>query len=158
MQNEDVEGFAQLVLKNLEKNGFPERPVSFPLERMFEEADKRGFSFNKVRDLLKARGIGSELTDDRVVFSKLDESDIEFDGAGPLDAAAALGMDAGMLEAVQTMFSQMSDQERDALINTVRSMDPAALAQMRQHWDGMPPEEKRRVMEEVRSGPRGYGE
>ena len=46
--NEQVKAFAEVVLKNLSGNGFPMKKVSLPLEKLYEAAENKGISFNKV--------------------------------------------------------------------------------------------------------------
>lgn len=128
-----LDDFLGLVLKNLEKNGFPGKSVSFPLEKMYETASQRGFSFNKVRDALKERNIASEISGDRVVFrQEADESDM-FDMAK-------------MAEAAQKMFESMPPEQREKISQMIQNMDPGEIAKIKDQWDQMPADEKARVM------------
>jgi hypothetical protein len=139
MSNSEFQEFVLLVKKNLTKNGFPQSAVSFPLERMFEEADKRGFSFNKVRDVLKGENILSELVDDKVVFKALlepeDPSQNEF---------------AEMNSMAKELLEKMSPQEREKILDMVKNMDPSAMDAARKQWESMSPEQRKSMMNSMR--------
>ncbi len=62
--------FIKQIEENLKGNGFPERKVSLPLEKMYEIADSKGLSFNDVLKVMKEKhGIESLLETERVIFS-----------------------------------------------------------------------------------------
>ena len=63
-----LESFTATIVRNLAKNGFPSRKVALPLERLYESADQKGLSFNRVLERLAAEGITHEKTPERVVF------------------------------------------------------------------------------------------
>jgi hypothetical protein len=130
--------FLALVKKNLTKNGFPQNAVSFGVDRMYEEADRRGFSFNKVRDALRTEGIESELVGEKVVFT----------------AAVARDMDptnfAEMRAMAEEILGGMSSEEREKLMKMAQEMDPSAMEAARKHWESLSPDEQRRAMQEMR--------
>lgn len=132
-----LDDFVNLVLSNLEKNGFPNQTVSFPLEKMYESASKRGFSFNKVREILKQRDIATELTEKRVIFSKVAPPEPFFDLS---DLAAN----------AQQILQQMSPAERAQIEQMMQNMAPADLENIRQQWETLSPEEKARHQEEIK--------
>lgn len=128
MSNDPIQEFTALVERNLAKNGFPEKRVAFPLERMYEEADRRGFSFNKVRDLLRERGIETELTDERVVFSTRPT------------------MSPDVFAAAQEMLNKMTPEQMARVQEMISNMDPATQEAMRRQWEAMSDEEKAAVI------------
>lgn len=133
MSESNLNEFVNLVLRNLEKNGFPDRSVSFPLEKMYESASQRGFSFNKVRDLLLEQGITTELTEERVIFSKM--------------VAPATGFDmAGLQETAQKILEQMSPEELSQMTRMMQDMSPDELEKIKRQWESMTTEEKERMM------------
>jgi hypothetical protein len=100
---------------------------------MYESASARGFSFNKIRDILKEHGIVTELTEHRVIFSPA--------------AAEAPDLDVqNIAEAAQQILQSMSMDERTRLEEMMRSMDPGQMQQVQQHWEAMPEEEKQRLI------------
>ena len=131
-----LEAFVEVVLRNLEKNGFPLNPVSFPLEKMYETASLRGFSFNKVRDSLRERGIDTELDGERVVFSQKapspDEADLE-----------------KMSAVAEQILQNMSPEQQAQITRMMQDMSPETLAMMREQWETIPSTEKTRMMEDI---------
>ena len=55
MQNNDYGEFIVKIMSTLEKNGFPEKRVSLPLEKMYESAHAKGLNFNKVLEFLEKK-------------------------------------------------------------------------------------------------------
>lgn len=136
-------GFAEfvvLVRRNLEKNGFPEKRVTFPIEKLYEEADRRGFSFNTVRDHLRELGIHTELTDQKVVFSTVVAS----------DSASAAPIDEDLLRNAQEFLRTMTSDERERLQKMMENIDPSALDDMRTKWETMTPEERAQMLAQAR--------
>jgi hypothetical protein len=129
--------FIETVMRNLGKNGFPENAVSFPMERMYEEADKRGFSFNKVRDHLRGRGVESELVNDKVVFRAASQ-----DQSGEPDFG-------GMRAAAEKLLGKLSPDDREKLMKMVRDMSPDQMEAARKQWESMSPAEKQRVVDDM---------
>jgi hypothetical protein len=130
--------FVSLVKKNLGKNGFPANAVSFSLDRMYEEAEKRGFSFNKVRDVFRTEGVDSVLEGDKVVFRMATPPGMSENDFSEMSTLA------------KNMLERMSPEERSKLMDAVKNMDPAAMESARQQWETMSPEEKRRAMESMK--------
>lgn len=148
--------FVALVRRNLERNGFPGNGVSLPLERMYEEADKRGFSFNKVRDALAKEGVATHLTDERVVFEAAAAAE-PVPGAGLSGSSSGSGYgfgdddgdgsvgDADLFATAQEMFARMSPAEREELMRMMNGLDPEEIARMQREFEALPPEEKARL-------------
>ena len=134
-----IQDFTNLVHSNLEKNGFPEKSVSFPLEKMYESASERGFSFNKVRDELKGMEIQSEIVGDRIVFTKQLLPDISAD----FDTSK-------MAEMVQQMLAKMCPEQQAQITQMMQSMSPEHMAGMREQWENMPSEEKQKAMRDLK--------
>ena len=101
--NEQVKAFAEVVLKNLSGNGFPMKKVSLPLEKLYEAAENKGISFNKVLEYLKENHqIQHDSQGDKIIFS--------------------LNVDPDMLSQAQEMLSKMSDSERQELMEKAKQM------------------------------------
>ncbi len=124
-----LDDFTNLVLRNLEKNGFPEKAVSFPLEKMYETASQKGFSFNKVREALKLKDIESEISGERVIFSRKAPAADMFDMSK-------------MAEAAQQMFQNMSAEQQAQITQMIQSMNPEEIAKIKNQWAEMPDEDK----------------
>ena len=59
--------FITNIMKVLDDNGFPEKRVSLPLERMYETAHEKGINFNKVLAFLKEKGVDHEKTPEKII-------------------------------------------------------------------------------------------
>lgn len=112
--------FITHILGILKTNGFPEKRVSLPTEKMFEAADKKGFSFNKVIDELKAtHQIDAQIGPDKIIFSKASASE------------ASQKSPADMMKEAQEMMSKMNPEE---------------LRKIQEMFMNMTPEEKEEIM------------
>ncbi len=121
--------FVSLVEKNLEKNGFPANTVTFPLEKMYASASQRGFSFNKVRDLLQQKGVVSEITGERILFSQ------------HLDSEADLEM-FDMQSVMQQILQKMTPEQQAEVASMMQNVPSENIEQMKQQWDLMSATEK----------------
>ena len=70
-----MEQFIELVMKNLEKNGFPQKRVSFDLETLYETAENKRLSLNNVLDEMKKRGIDHIKKGDKIIFLSAPQTD-----------------------------------------------------------------------------------
>ncbi|MBC7530571.1 MAG: hypothetical protein H7318_03270 [Oligoflexus sp.] len=134
-----LQDFTNLVHSNLEKNGFPDKSVSFPLEKMYESASERGFSFNKVRDELREMEVLSEIVGDRIVFTKQSLPDFGAD----FDMSK-------MAEMAQQMLAKMSPEQQAQITQMMQNMSSEQMAGMREHWENMPSEEKPKARRDLK--------
>ncbi len=141
--NDTLAAFVDRVIAQLTKNGYPERRVAFPIERMYESAAAKGLSFNKVLALLTERGIGHEKTPEKVIFAPAQVAPVEV--APPLpDAGAFAGFDPAM-------FAGMSQEQLMAAAQAaMQQMDPDQLAAVRAMIEGMTPEQQAEMIEQAR--------
>jgi len=125
-----MDEFIQSILKNLKVNGFPEKKVSFPVEKMYEISDDKGFSFNSVLDRLNSEhGINAAIEVEKVVFNKSNEkaqtNPMEFlkDPNFMQQASEMLkNMDPNQLKQYQTMFENMSEEEKAQVLKKGKDM------------------------------------
>jgi len=132
-----VAKFVENIVHNLEKNGFPERRVALPLVRMYESADAKGVSFNKVLDELAARGISHEKTPEKVIFVRAEEPSPP--GVGPLE-----GLDLGAFEGLPP------DQMMAAAAALMQQLGPEQLAAMQAAVENLSDEDKAELVERAR--------
>jgi hypothetical protein len=137
--NDALAAFVDRVVAQLTKNGYPERRVAFPIERMYESAAAKGLSFNKVLEVLAERGIAHEKTPEKVVFAAAEV-------AHPSPAAGALaGFDPAM-------FAGMSQEQLLAAAQVaMQQMDPDQLAALRAMIEGLTPEQQAAMIEQART-------
>jgi hypothetical protein len=136
--NDALAAFADHVVAQLTKSGYPERRVAFALERMYESAAAKGLSFNKVLELLAQRGIAHEKTPEKVIFAPAQV-------APPAPAADAFpGLDPAM-------FAGMSQEQLLAAAQAaMQQMDPEQLAAVRAMIEGLTPEQQAAMIEQAR--------
>jgi hypothetical protein len=129
--NDTLVAFVERVVAQLAKNGYPERRVAFPLERMYEAADAKGLSFNKVLELLAERGIGHEKTPEKVIFAPTAVASPFPDAFPGFDPAMIAGMSQEqILAAAQAAMQQMRPEQLAALRAMIEGMTPEQQAEM----------------------------
>ncbi|HEX7479345.1 MAG TPA: hypothetical protein VF331_16195 [Polyangiales bacterium] len=125
--------FVEHLVAQLAKNGYPERRVAFPIERMYESAAAKGLSFNKVLEVLAQRGIGHEKTPEKVIFAPaVVASEVAIPSPlGGFDPAMLEGMSQEQLmAAAQAAMQQMNPDQLAALQSMLESMTPEQQAAM----------------------------
>lgn len=114
-----MQEFKKQILKNLESNGFPEKSVSFPTEKMYEIADKKSLSLNSVLDQIKSEyQIQVEIGDEKMIFFK-QETVSAVDGPESMMKKAQemmANMDTAELERMKSMFMNMSEEEKEEIM------------------------------------------
>ncbi|MBL6991195.1 MAG: hypothetical protein ISR65_15530 [Bacteriovoracaceae bacterium] len=112
--------FIKSVINNLENNGFPQKRVSLPLEKMYEIAENKGLNLNQVLETLETdHSIVSEKTDDRIIFTQQLANDIDPNKKEDL-----------MKQAMEMM----------------NKMSPEELQRIQETFENMTPEEKQEIM------------
>ena len=138
--------FCQSIIDNIKKNGFPEKKVAFPLERMYESAESKGVNLNKVLETLRSIQIDHKKTPEKIIFfaaarasevpaptaDQTPQMPNPFAAFGkmPTDMGQMMSMAAEMmknispeqLEAVRTMYENMSDEEKASIIEQAKNM------------------------------------
>ncbi len=104
--------FIEKILENLTTNGFPHKRVSLPTDKMFEAADKRGFSFNKVLEELKTlHNVDAEIGAEKIIFSRSNQEDMMKQAQ---DMMAK--MDPAELKRLQDIFMNMGQAEKEEIM------------------------------------------
>ena len=102
--DENKKKFLESLYRNLESNGFPQKSVSFPLEKLYEFADKLDVNFNQVREEIKKLSIETSTEEDKIIFTK-----VEADESSPFGQA-------------MKMFENMSDEQKKQLFEKFQNM------------------------------------
>lgn len=119
--------FTEKILQTLKTNGFPEKRVSLPTDKMFEVAESKGFSFNDVLQSLKAEhNIESKIGPEKIIFSQIqvvaeNSSENLFSGMNPEEMMRQAQemmskMDPEELKKIQEMFTNMSPEEKEQMM------------------------------------------
>lgn len=131
--DEALARFVENVVGNLEKNGFPGRRVAFPIDRLYESAYAKDVNFNKVLDLLAARGIAHEKTPEKVIFLEATETEVASAGdpfAG-LDVGALAGLSpAEQMAAAAELVAKMTPEQLAAVRGLVENLSDAEKAEL----------------------------
>jgi hypothetical protein len=115
--------FVDKILQTLKTNGFPNKRVSLPTEKMYEAADNRGLSFNAVMDQLKAtHSVDAKVGPDRIIFSKFQESQKSQEDLIKEAQNMMSQMDPEELRKIQEMFTNMSSEEKEEIMRKGKDM------------------------------------
>lgn len=105
--------FIEKILQTLKSNGFPEKRVSLPTEKMYEVSESKGFSFNAVIEQLKTEhAIEAEIGSDKIIFSKLSSQEDMIKQAQEMMSQ----MDPEELRKIQEMFTNMSPEQKEEML------------------------------------------
>jgi len=119
--------FIEQIKKNLENNGFPAKKVSLPTEKMYEIADSKGLSLNKVLETMREQEqIQFEIGDEKIVFSKVVVGKEDFPNLNPEMFAKVQEMMSKMdpeeLKKMQEQVANMSEEEREKMMEQAKGM------------------------------------
>lgn len=104
----------EMILKNLENNGFPVKKVSFDLEKLYELADNKGENLNAILENLKSEhSIEHDKNLDKIIFKSAH-------GQNPDE----------MMKKAQEMMSKMSPDELAQIQKQFESMTPEQKEEM----------------------------
>lgn len=99
-----------MIIKNLRQNGFPQKRVSLPTDKLFGIADNYGISFNSVLEDLKELGIMGEVGADKVIFAQINKAEDHPQ------------FTEEMISKAQEMMANLSQEQRDDLMKKYQSM------------------------------------
>lgn len=110
--------FTEKILQTLKNNGFPEKRVSLPTDKMFEVAESKGFSFNDVLENLKTEhNIESKIGPEKIVFSQVIATPAMSPEEMMKQAQEMMAkMDPEELRKIQEMFTNMSSEEKEQIM------------------------------------------
>lgn len=110
--------FTEKILQTLKNNGFPEKRVSLPTDKMFEVAESKGFSFNDVLQNLKTEhNIESKIGPEKIVFSQVIATPAMNPEEMMKQAQEMMAkMDPEELRKIQEMFTSMSPEEKEQIM------------------------------------------
>ena len=108
------------IIKNLEMNGFPQKKVSLPLEKMYEVADNSRENLNTILEELEGTGISHTKSEDKIIF----ESALpNLKGDTFKKAQEMMGnMDPAELQKIQEQIANMSEEEKEKLMEQAKAM------------------------------------
>lgn len=106
--------FAENILKTLKSNGYPEKRVSLPTDKMFEVAEAKGFSFNDVLQTLKTEhNVEAKIGAEKIIFSVGEVLSTKSPEEMMKQAQEMMSkMDPEELRKMKEMFANMTDEEK----------------------------------------------
>ena len=142
-KDKEYRKFVQTVIDNIKKNGFPQKKVSFPLEQMYEIAEKNNINFNKVLETLDSIQIEHEKTPDKIIFfpKKVD----------PIEASPNIKSTPLMPDIDPSMFKNMDlSQLASTAANMMKNMSPKQLENIKDMYSNMSDEQRAEIMERAK--------
>ena len=161
--NTDKSGeFIANLLTNLAKNGFPEKKVALPLEKLYESAHNKNVNFNKVLTFLaEEKDIAHEKTSEKIIFfPKALEPQPESKDIN--DETSGLGNMEDLMKMGQQMFGNImnpdllkgSDMSMASLAEKAKammaSMTPEQLKNLQKVVNNIPEDKKKELMKKAK--------
>ena len=112
--------FLESIKKNLEMNGFPQKKVSLPLEKMYEIADEKNINFNKVLEELEKESIKNTKTSDKIIFYK----EVEMPDLSSLGEMLKNKDPKELMKMAQEYMANLSPEQQEQMKNQFMNMDP----------------------------------
>lgn len=117
------EAFIEMILKNLHANGFPNKRVTFDIEKIYEAADKKGFSFNSIIPDLNQQGVAVEIQTEKILFSQFQQENETINQDMFAQAQEMLSkMSPEEIDNIKQMYENMSDEEKENIMNQAKNM------------------------------------
>jgi hypothetical protein len=142
--------FVQSVIDNVKKNGFPEKRVAFPLEKMYEFAENKGINFNKVLETLDSIQIAHEKTPEKIVFYPKDR--MQKTPPTPVTDDPPPGIDPDLFSNIDpAMLGNMNLQDvMSAASSMLENMTPEQLESIKSVYENMSDEDREALMEQMK--------
>ena len=154
--------FIANLLKNLAQNGFPEKKVALPLEKLYESAHSKHVNFNKVLTfLLEEKDIDHEKTSTKIIFfpkvaPAVDSEDTAFSGIpglGNMEDIMKMGQEVfgnilnpDILKDGNMSMSSLAEKARAMMA----SMSPEQLQNLQKVVNNIPSDKKEALMKKAK--------
>ncbi|MFW7378531.1 MAG: hypothetical protein ACOH5I_06985 [Oligoflexus sp.] len=134
------------IMENLSKNGFPEKKVALPLEKLYESAADKGLSFNKVLEFLREKGIDHTKTTEKIIFfeRKVEATQVESSAEPSFAMDDLMGMASGFMGGMNLNDMMMKAQEM------LKNMSPEQKEAIQNMYQGMSEEEKQSILKKAK--------
>lgn len=144
--------FIAKIIETLSKNGFPDKRVALPLEKMYESAANKGIHFNRILEFLEQHeGIFHKKEGDRIIFSSssfVEPSHSDNSNFGGFDALKNMDMGA-MMGQVQKMMQQMSPEQLAQAQEMAKNLSPDQMSKFSDMFKSMSPEQLKELKEQA---------
>lgn len=143
--------FIAKIFKNLEKNGFPDRQVAFPVDSLWEAADKLGLNFRKVLEFLREKEVDHRMDGDKIIFHK---PEIEEVPAAKKFMDSMSDANNPMAEMFRQQAAGMGDVGEGNLFEKatemLKNMSPEQMSYLQNMMSGMSDEDKKNLIEQAK--------
>ncbi len=113
--------FITKILETLKTNGFPQKRVSLPTEKMYEAADKKGLSFNQVLEQMKTEHkILAEISPEKIIFSQAQTENPQDMMKQAQEMMAKMNPEE--LRKIQEMFENMTPEQKEEIMKKGKDM------------------------------------
>lgn len=150
--------FIVKILETLNKNGFPDKQVALPLEKMYASAAEKGINFNRILDfLLEKEGIGNRKDGERIIFFKEEAVEATEDASSqgftpPFDMDAMKNMDLGsLMSQASSILKNMTPEQMSQAMEMAKNMSGDQVNQMKNMFQNMSPEQKEELKKQAES-------
>jgi hypothetical protein len=151
MSDAEYREFVQSVIDNVKKHGFPEKKVAFPLEQLYEAAEKKGINFNKVLVTLDEIQIAHEKTPEKIIFYPKDRQAPPVE-TSPTPGPSFPGIDPSMFANLDPSVLQNMDSANlmGVAANILQNMSPEQLESMKRSLEDLSDEEREAMMDQAK--------
>lgn len=149
MHDPEFREFAQTIVDNVKRNGFPDKKVAFPIEQLYEAAEKKSINLNKVLETLDEIQIAHVKTPEKIIFYARDRWPLR--SPAPIGDESASGI-ADMMGNIDPEILRGMDpsQMMAAAAQMMQNMTPEQLDSAKKMYDSMTPEQRAELMEQAR--------
>lgn len=147
-EQDKFRNFVQNVIDNIKKHGFPNNKVAFPIESMYEAAEKKDINFNKVLETLDEIQIAHEKTPEKIIFYPKDR----VQKSTPPPSPNIPGIDPGMFDNIDpSIFENVNMQDiLSSAAGMMQNMSPEQLGSIKSLYENMSDEERAALMEQLK--------
>lgn len=147
--------FIANLLANLTKNGFPDKKVALPLDKLYESAHSKGVNLNKILIfLLEEKNIDHEKTSTKIIFAPKQEAPLAQDsepipGIEHMDDIIKLGkqMFGDSIPGPGDLnFTELAKKAR----GMIETMTPEQIANLQKMAGGLTEDQKKDLMKKAK--------
>ena len=114
--------FIELIQKNLNLSGYPEKSVQFPLETMYELADSKGVNLNSILDHLRSQGLEIESSVEKITFHKPNLNEDQREDHMAQAKKMMDGMSPEQLKSIQDQVENMTPEQKAQMMEQAKKM------------------------------------
>ena len=149
MHDPEYREFVQTIIDNVKTNGFPDKKVAFPIEQLYEAAEKKSINLNKVLDTLDEIQIAHVKTPEKIIFYARDRWPLRSPAPSGDESASGIADMVGNIDP-EILRGMDPSQMMAAAAQMMQNMTPEQLDSAKKMYDSMTPEQRAELMEQAR--------